>query len=178
MLIVISGPSGVGKGTVINSLLKKLPDVDLAISYTTRQPRPGEKNGREYFFVSDDNFAKTDFLESAVVHGFKYGTPNLEYLRDTIFEVDIQGARSIREKRPGCLTIFLVPPSQDELQNRLANRKTEKPQDIEIRLKTAKTEMKSCWEADYVIVNDDLKHTVDKIIEIIKLEQQKRKDQK
>ena len=139
MLIVISGPSGVGKGTVIKSLIKKLPDLDLAISYTTRTPRPGEKNGREYFFVKDADFDQTDFLESALVHGYKYGTPNLEYLKDTIFEVDIQGARSIREKCPSCLTIFLVPPSQDELQNRLANRKTETAEDIEIRLKTAKT---------------------------------------
>lgn len=177
-MIVISGPSGVGKGTVIKSLLKKFPDLDLVISYTTRTPRPGEKSGREYFFVKDEDFAKTDFLEWAVVHGNKYGTPNLEYDKDTIFEVDIQGARAIREKRPDCLTVFLVPPSQGELQQRLSNRKTENTEDIETRMKTAKTEMKSCWEADYVVVNDDLSHTVDKLIEIIKLEQTKRKDQK
>ncbi|MFA5928027.1 MAG: guanylate kinase [Candidatus Margulisiibacteriota bacterium] len=175
MLIVISGPSGVGKGTVIKELLTQLPELQLAISYTTRSPRPGDRPGKDYYFVSPEEFAKIDFLESAEVHGFKYGTPNKEYQGDVLFEVDIQGANAIKAKRPEALTIFILPPSDEELAKRLVKRKTEKPAEIKIRLETARQELKRQWESDYQVVNDKIDHTVNKISEIIKLELEKRK---
>jgi guanylate kinase len=175
MFIVVSGPSGVGKGTVIKELLKQLPQLNLPVSYTTRPPRTGEKNGQDYYFVSEEEFAKTDFLEWAEVHGNKYGTPALNYTGDVLFEVDVQGAESIKTKCPDCLTIFLLPPSEAELEKRLTKRKTEQPLDVKRRLQTAKKEAKKRWEADYLIVNDVLSDTVAKLIEIIKLEQEKKK---
>ena len=176
MLIVISGPSGVGKGTVIKELLSKDTSLTLSISYTTRAPRKGETNGKDYHFVSVQEFEKFDMLEWAEVHGKKYGTPNIEYPQDTVFEVDIQGAEAIKTNRPDSLTVFLLPPSPDVLEKRLIGRDTEAESDIKVRMTTAKKELKRRWEADYQIVNDKLEDTVNKISEVIKLEKLKRKE--
>ncbi|MFH1429659.1 MAG: guanylate kinase [Candidatus Margulisiibacteriota bacterium] len=174
MLIVVAGPSGVGKGTVIRELLKKMPELHLEVSYTTRKPRPNEKNGIDYYFVSEKEFDKIDFLESAEVHGNKYGTANREFKKDTVFEVDVQGARSIKENRPDCLSIFLLPPSPGELEERLRKRNTENPEDISTRMETAKKELKQRFDHDYIIVNNVLEHTVDKVLEVIKLEKKRK----
>ena len=176
MLIVIAGPSGVGKGTVIKALLKQMPHLQLAVSCTTRQPRKGEQQGKDYVFVSEDEFEQTDFLEWAVVHGYKYGTPNKDYQGDVVFEVDVQGAQAIKANRPDCLSIFLIPPSTDELEKRLLKRNTEKPADIKRRMETAKQELKKRFNYDYIIVNKVLIDTVEKVKEVMKLEQTKRKD--
>ncbi|MFC1478537.1 guanylate kinase [Candidatus Margulisiibacteriota bacterium] len=174
MLIVIAGPSGVGKGTVIRELLKKMSELRLEISYTTRKPRQNEKNGVDYFFVSEKDFDQIDFLESAEVHGYKYGTPNRDFKKDTVFEVDVQGARAIKTKRPDCLSIFLLPPSPGELEERLKKRNTEQPEDITKRMVTAKKELKQRFDHDYLIVNNVLEHTVDKVMEVIKLEKKRK----
>ena len=175
MLIVISGPSGVGKGTVIKELIKRNPAISLAISYTTRPRRNGERNGAEYHFVDEATFSKTDFLEWAEVHGAKYGTPNIPYEGDVVFEVDMQGAKSIKQKCPACVSIFLVPPSEEELVSRLQKRNTETNKEIKVRLTTAKKEMKSQFDYDYVIVNKALENTIEKVEGVIQMESNKRK---
>jgi len=174
MLVIISGPSGVGKGTVIKKLLQKMPSLDLSISYTTRKPRKHEIHGKDYFFVTEKEFDNMDFLEQAEVHGNKYGTPNVKYKKDIIFEVDLQGAKSIKQKREDSLSIFLLPPSSKELENRLIGRKTESKSEIKERLNTAKKELKKRFEHDYLIINKDINNTVKKIKHIINLENEKR----
>lgn len=169
MLIVICGPSGVGKGTVIKYILNKNTDFKLSVSYTTRKQRNGEINGKDYYFVSDEEFARIDFLEWATVHGNKYGTPNLVYEENTLFEVDVQGAKAIKAKRPESIVFFLQTPTTNELAERLAKRNTEKKEDIALRLATAKQELKERWFADFILVNDKVEATGDKIIELIKI---------
>lgn len=180
ILFIVSGPSGVGKGTVINEVLKIIPDINLSISYTTRAPRKNEINGKEYFFVSEEEFnlmiERGEFLEWARVHGNLYGTPRryieekLKNCEDIILEIDTQGARQVKKVFPNGVFIFILPPSIDELLKRLYMRGTEREDDIKLRLNNAKEELKE-WEwYNYTVVNESISLTGEIIASIIKAE--------
>lgn len=167
-LVVLSAPSGTGKSTIASMLLSRHPRFKLSISYTTRAPRGGEKDGVEYFFVDDPTFVRMigegKFLEHAVVFGKnRYGTARETVERflaagnHVLFDIDVQGARSLKkEYGPRCVTIFILPPSFEELEQRLRNRKTDSKEAIEARLQTAREEMQAAPEFDYRIVNREL----------------------
>ena len=170
-LVVLSGPTAVGKGTVERALLEAHPEIWVSISATTRAPREGEVDGRDYWFVSEEEFRRREeegrFLETAVVHGMAhYGTPLepvLDHIRrdvPTLLEIDLQGARSVAKKakdlKVGVFSVFLAPPSFDSLVYRLDLRGTESPEQKARRLETAKKEMASEGEFDAVIVNDEV----------------------
>jgi len=181
ILFILSGPSGVGKGTVLAELFKTFTGVNYSVSATTRKPREGEIDGRDYFFVSEEEFTKmranNEFIESARVHGHYYGTPQkyvddcLQNDKDIILEIDIQGAEQVRGKYPDAIYIFLVPPSFHELENRLDKRGSEDQKSKKLRLKNARDEMKQIVKYDYIVVNDNLQHAVSKIENIIIKEQ-------
>lgn len=164
-LIVISSPSGGGKGTLIQRILRTVPNLGYSVSFTTRPPRADEVNGRDYFFVTIDEFLAMqqagEFLESALVHGNYYGTSRLQVEnelksgQDVILEIDVQGAALVRDRESGALTIFILPPSFAVLAERLSARGTEKPGDVQIRLRNAQGEVERYREFQYVIVNDD-----------------------
>lgn len=174
---MISGPSGVGKGTVVRALLEARPDLEFAVSYTTRDPRPGEVDGVHYRFIDDDTFdAISDaggFLESAEIFGHRSGTPAADVEaarsagRDVLVEVDVQGARSVREKVPDAVLVFLQPPSEEELERRLHERGTEEGPELELRLAEARREMVAAPEFDHVVVNDRVGRAVGELLAII-----------
>ena len=166
-LIVLAGPTAVGKGTVAAYIKDHHPEILLSVSATTRAPRPGEVDGEHYFFVDDDGFdaliADDALLEHAKVHNaFRYGTPRapiekaLAEGRTVLLEIDLQGARQVRAAAPDATLVFLTPPSWDELVNRLVGRGTEGPEERARRLKTAKVELAAQGEFDYRVVNDDV----------------------
>ncbi len=184
ILFVLSGPSGVGKGTVLDKLLEDYHDVKYSISATTRAPRAGEVDGEDYFFKTTEQFQKIEaengFIESALVHNNYYGTPK-EYVdqtlakgEDIILEIDIQGARQVRKAYPDAIYIFLVPPSLEELGNRLDRRGSETPESKKIRLGNAQLELKEVHKYDYEILNDELERTVKRLKEIISKEKEAR----
>ena len=166
LLIVVSGASGTGKGTVCKKLLADLPEVAYSISATTRKPRAGEIDGREYYFLSVEEFkawiAEEKFLEYAEVYGNFYGTPlskieeRLNRGEDVLLEIDIQGALNVKKKFPEGVYIFLLPPSLEELKRRIEGRGTETPESLSRRLKNAVAEIKIGLEYDYVVVNDSI----------------------
>ncbi|MGM0414499.1 MAG: guanylate kinase [Bacillota bacterium] len=186
ILFVLSGPSGVGKGTVLDRVFEQYQDVEYSVSMTTREPRPGEVDGEDYFFVSTSEFKKykdnDGFIESACVHGNFYGTPKkfvkeaLKEGRDIILEIDINGARQVRKNFEDAVYIFLTPPSFDELKNRLIKRDSESKADLEIRLRNARSEMSDADDYDYKVVNDKVDSAAERIIEIIEKEKRRRKD--
>ncbi|NLY54754.1 MAG: guanylate kinase [Firmicutes bacterium] len=163
ILLVISGPSGVGKGTICSRLLQKLTDIQFSISVTTRDPRVGEQEGVNYYFVSEEEFmrmrANDELLEWAEVFGNFYGTPRyavqaaLDAGKDVLLEIDIQGAMQVKASFPECVTIFVWPPTVDELERRIRQRGTETPEAIERRLRKSKLEMAHVVNYDYVVVN-------------------------
>lgn len=165
-LIVMTGPSGVGKGTLVRALLKRHPDLHLSVSVTTRSPRPGELNGREYYFVDRHQFnemiANGELLEWAEFAGNYYGTPlmavkdKLESGKSVLLEIELEGARQIRQTFPGALRIFIMPPSMDELERRLRSRGQDSEDSIIRRLLRAKEEMNASSEFDIEVMNDDL----------------------
>lgn len=175
-LLVVCGPSGVGKGTVIRELLQRRPDIWLSVSTTTRSPRPGEQDGREYFFVSPDQFraiaAADGFLEWAEYAGNLYGTavaPVAEHLaagRPVVLEIDVAGARQVRLAHPEALFVFLAPPSLTELRSRLAGRGTESAAVAEQRLRAAEQELAAVGEFDHVVVNAQVPAAVDKLLQL------------
>jgi guanylate kinase len=164
-LYVIVAPSGAGKSSLVNALLEREPDIGLSISYTTRAPRPGEASGREYFFVSREEFQSMvdhgDFLEHAEVYGNWYGTSRkwIEKTRangsDVLLEIDWQGARSVKALFPDMTFIYILPPSIEVLRQRLVKRGKDSKEAIERRLAEAGEDLKHVHEADYVIINED-----------------------
>lgn len=179
-LIIISSPSGGGKGTLINKVLDASPDIALSISYTTRKIRQGEESGREYFFVSRDEFesmiAKGEFLEHATVHGNYYGTSLaqvkevMEKGKDIILEIDVQGAEAVFAKMPDVVSIFILPPSYSVLESRLTKRGTEKGDEIAVRLRNSFAEIEKYSSFRYCIVNDDIQRASESIRGIIEAE--------
>jgi guanylate kinase len=177
MLIVVSSPSGGGKGTLIDRVLKTVPDLAISVSYTTRAPRGSEENGREYFFVDETAFRamieRGDFLEWADVYGHLYGTSASQVEqervtgRDIILEIDVQGAESIRRKVRDAISIFILPPSFDLLRNRLVARATDSAADLERRLKGAPTEVAQYKMFDYLILNDDINRASQQLAAVI-----------
>jgi guanylate kinase len=165
LLLIVSAPSGAGKTTLVRALLKADPTIRLSISYTTRQPRPVEVNGKDYHFVSKDEFAdmtnRGEFLESAEVYGNYYGTSEtwiereISAGRDILLEIDWQGAAQVRRRFPEALSIFVLPPSLQALRNRLMNRALDNADVIEKRLAAAAEDVSHGVEFDYIIVNDN-----------------------
>lgn len=180
LLIVISGPSGVGKNTIISNLFSKLPNLSYSISATTRSPRPNEVHGKHYYFMAEADFLKkiaaAEFLEWAKVYQYYYGTLKAEVMgklcagQDVILDVDVQGALQIKKSFPKAVLIFLAPPSLKALQERLIGRQTESDQQIEERLKYISTEFQHAPEYDYFIINHEIDLTCSKIECIIQAE--------
>lgn len=174
---MISGPSGVGKGTVVRRLLESNPALAFSVSATTRAPRPGEAQGRDYFFVSDDEFdrmsAAGEFLEWAEIYGHRSGTLSAAVEaarsagRDIVLEVDVQGARAVRERVPDAVLIFLAPPSPLELARRLEARGTESEESLRRRLEAVGEEMRQATWFDHVVVNEGLDQAVSEVASII-----------
>ena len=178
-LVVLAGPTAVGKGTVVARIRQHNPDVRFSVSATTRTPRPGESNGEHYFFVSNAEFDRlvgTDqMLEWAVVHGQnRYGTPRgpivdaLNAGDSIILEIDIQGARQVKKAMPEAILVFLMPPSWDELVRRLESRATENAEERARRLETAKVEFAARSEFDVIIVNDDVDSAAEAVVQLLK----------
>lgn len=180
ILIVVSGFSGAGKGTVMKRLMEKYDNYALSVSATTRNPRPGEKDGREYFFKTTEEFekmiAKDELIEYARYVNNYYGTPGayveeqLSNGKDVILEIEIQGALRVKEKRPDTLLLFITPPTASELEKRLTGRGTETLEVIKERLSRAAEEADGMDEYDYLVVNDDLEDCVDTVHNIIRAE--------
>ena len=187
MLVVVSSPSGGGKGTLIDRVLKTVPGVSYSVSYTTRSPRGAEQNGREYFFVSTAEFEEMirrgEFLEWANVYGHLYGTNLAQVERertaghDIILEIDVQGAESIRRLVTDAVTVFILPPSFELLRARLLARGTDSPADLERRLRGAPAEVEQYKYFDYVILNDDINRASAQLASVIYAERARRERQ-
>ena len=182
LLLVITAPSGAGKSSLIDALLKDDPRLRLSVSYTTRPPRPGEVNGREYHFVDEKTFLamleRAEFLESAQVHGNRYGTAQaaidaaLARGEDLVLEIDWQGAQQVRRLYPGCLGVFILPPSVAELERRMRARGQDSDAVIRRRMASAEEEISHAPEFDYVIINkdfDEAKKDLQAIIRVARL---------
>jgi guanylate kinase len=172
-ILVITGPSGVGKGTLIRGLLERVPGLELAVSATTRKPREGEVNGVDYHFLSEEDFDRRvvggEFVEHAEYAGNRYGTLKSELTRPArgiVLEIDVQGARLVREALPEAVLIFIEPPSFEDLERRLAARASDRPEQIERRLAAARDELAAAGEFDHRIVNDDLQRAVQDLSEL------------
>ena len=180
MLIVISSPSGGGKSSVIHEILEAYGQIEYSVSVTSRPPRPGEKDGYSYQFVSEEQFKEwieqDRFYEWAVVHDHLYGTrkdvikEKLSRGKDVIMDLDFQGGLNVKKQSPDALLIFLLPPSMKILEKRLRLRKTDTEKVIRIRLKNATEEIRHATEYDYVVINDDLEKTIDQVKGIIESE--------
>jgi guanylate kinase len=177
-LLVIAGPTAVGKGTVARRILETNTDIVLSVSATTRQPRKGEIDGESYFFLSDAEFDRLiesgEMLEFAVVHGtHRYGTPRQPVLaaigagKNVLLEIDIQGASQVKEQMPEAITVFIAPPSWDELVRRLEGRGTEDAGEMQRRLATARIELQAQDQFDHVVVNDDVAKCAQSVVELL-----------
>ena len=176
-LIVITGPSGVGKGTVVKNILEKDKNIWLSISATTRKPRNGEEHGKDYYFLTKKNFKEMIknemFLEWAEFAGNYYGTPQniiKDKIKDgykVILEIEVEGACQVRSKFPNIISIFLLPPNKKELEKRIRNRGTDSEKSILNRLERADFEMSSAKDFDYVLKNNEIDKTADDILKII-----------
>ena len=183
-LFIISGCSGVGKGTLIKLFLDKNPELKLSISATTRKPRTGETDGVNYFFISPDEFKKSvnnnEFLEYAEFSGNFYGTKKsfvektLNKNIDLILEIEVQGAAQVKKKMPNAITIFIMPPSDTALEERLRGRKTEDETAIQKRLNEAKREIEAGTNFDYKVINDNINEALKKLQEIFDSERNKK----
>ena len=183
-LFIISGCSGVGKGTIIKNFLEKNPDVKLSVSATTRKPREGEENGVNYFFISQEEFKKAiqndEFLEYAEFSGNMYGTKKsyvekkLKEGFDIILEIEVQGAKQVKEKMPQALSIFIMPPSIEALEQRLRGRHTEDEETIQKRLSQVKREIEAGNKFDYKVINDELDEAVNSLQKIVDTERNKK----
>ena len=176
-LLVISGSSGVGKSTVIREVMSQRPDLYFSVSFTTREPREGEVNGVNYNFVTredfEDRIQKGEFLEWAEYVGNYYGTSmtvireHLDKGTDVLLDIEVQGAAKVREKLPEAVTLFLIPPSFEELSRRLHARGTDSQEKIAQRLETARREAKEIIHYDYVVVNDTVPHAAEEVLAIL-----------
>jgi guanylate kinase len=172
-VFVITGPSGVGKGTLIRTLLERVPELELAVSATTRNPRPGEQEGVDYYFLSDPEFDKRvlegEFVEHASYSGRRYGTLRAELERrvsrgaPVVLEIELQGARQIRETLPHAVQVFIAPPSEQALRDRLEGRGTDSAEQVDARLATARQELQAQDEFPHVVVNDRLDDAVEAV---------------
>lgn len=177
LIFIISGPSGGGKTSLTKRVMSELPNLRFSVSCTTREPREGEVNGKDYIFVKEPEFkrmvSEDKFVEYANVYGNLYGTPKSQFESaklggfDLILDIDVQGARQIRQKYPSCIFCFVAPSSMDELRSRLMRRGTEGDAEIERRVSVARKEMEESEEYDYIIYNDDLDEAVDFLKNII-----------
>jgi len=176
-LVIVSAPSGTGKGTVISKLLEERPEFTFSVSATTRNPRPGEKDGLEYYFLTHERFrdmiSNDEFLEYAEYVGEFYGTPdkpirdNLDSGKTIILDIEVQGAKQVMEKKPDAITIFIVPPNMEELENRLRGRGTDNEEKLAARLKRATQELEEQSHYDYIVVNDSVSRAASEILSII-----------
>lgn len=177
-LTVIAGPTAVGKGTVVRRILESNPEIELSVSATTRLPRPGEQNGVDYFFLTNDEFDQMisdgNMLEFAVVHGTnRYGTPRepvekaIAAGKQMILEIDIQGARQVKKSLPNALLVFIAPPSLAELQKRLSGRGTESREEQKRRLATAEQEMAAQDEFEAVIINEHVDKCAQQVVDLM-----------
>lgn len=176
-LIVVAGPSGAGKSSLVQRALKKIDRLKFSISYTTRTPRSGEQNGVDYFFVSREDFLalrdRDEFLEYAEVHGHLYGTSQSQVTEaaasgiDLILDIDVQGADQIRKRMPEAVTVFIMPPSREVVEERLKLRNLNVPEDLERRMANAASEVQMYKYFKYVVVNDDLDRATDALEAII-----------
>ncbi len=188
LLVIVSSPSGGGKGTLIRRALKTVPDLGYSVSFTTRPPRKGEIDGRDYHFISGEEFeamiGAAEFLEWAHVHGQRYGTGRAEVRRelaegrDIILEIDVQGAQSVRALVPeAVVSVFILPPSFEVLRERLIARGSERPGELALRLHNARGEVEHYREFDYVIINDDATRASAQLASIIYAERARRERQ-
>lgn len=176
-VFVITGPSGVGKGTLIRGLMERLPALELSVSATTRAPRPGERDGRDYHFLSPEDFERRvqagEFVEHADYAGRRYGTlrGELEQRVDSgapvVLEIEVQGARQVRAAMPEAVQVFIAPPSLDALRTRLIGRGTDGSEEVERRLGVAERELAARDEFAHVVVNDRLEDALDRLVEIV-----------
>jgi guanylate kinase len=177
-VFVITGPSGVGKGTLIRTLLQRIPELELSVSATTRDPRPGEAHGVDYHFLSDAEFDRRvlagDFVEHAGYAGRRYGTLREELERrlgrgaPVVLEIELQGARQVRDTMPEAVQVFIAPPSEEALRTRLVGRGTDPPEQVESRLLTAREELGAQGEFPHVVVNDRLDDAVTALEELVR----------
>lgn len=182
-LLVVSGPSGSGKGTICSEVLRRNDDVIFSVSTTTRNPRPGEKEGINYFFIDKDKhkemISNNEFLENAEVHGNFYGTPKdfvfkqIDKGNVVLLEIDVQGALQVEEVYPEAVTVFLLPPSMEELEDRITKRGTETLEAIKLRMTNAYEEIGLLDQYDYLVLNDEVELAVEKVETIIKAEKLK-----
>jgi len=184
ILFIISAPSGSGKSTLVTELLKLVPDFDFSISYTTRPPRGSEQNGKEYYFVSREEFERMieadEFLEHAIVFGNYYGTAR-RFLRDAeqrghdlLLDIDVQGAEQIKHKLPEAASIFILPPDRQTLEWRLRKRSEDSEEVIQRRLVTASREIENYDKYNYILVNDRLKESIESLEAIVRSERLRR----
>lgn len=177
-VFVITGPSGVGKGTLISQLLEAIPELELSVSATTRAPRAGEEDGRDYHFLSQEDFERRvqdgEFLEHATYSGNRYGTlrsavdERLAAGRSVVLEIELQGARQVREAKPEAVLIFIAPPDPKALRERLQARGTDSAEAIESRLKTAEDELEARGEFPHEVVNDDVQTAAEKLEQLVR----------
>jgi guanylate kinase len=177
-VFVITGPSGVGKGTLIRTLLERIPELELSTSATTRAPRAGEEDGVDYHFLTDEEFERRvragDFVEHAAYSGRRYGTLRAELERRTgagvpvVLEIEVQGARQIARTMPEAVRIFIAPPSEEALRPRLIGRGTDDPEQVEARLRTAREELAAQDEFQHVVINDRLEDAAEALEEVVR----------
>lgn len=179
-VFVITGPSGVGKGTLIRALFDRIPSLELSVSATTRPPRPGEQDGVAYHFLShaqfDQRVEEGDFVEHAEYSGNRYGTLRSELENrvsegvPVVLEIEVQGARQVREKMPEAVQVFIAPPSRETLRTRLVGRGTDTPSQVQRRLETADAELAAQPEFPHVVVNDRLEDAVEELVGVVQAE--------
>ena len=179
-VFVITGPSGVGKGTLIRELLKRVSDLELSVSATTREPREGEADGREYHFLTPEEFEQRveekDFLEFATYSGNRYGTLRsevercLDAGRSVVLEIEVQGAQQVRAAKPDSIQIFIAPPDAAVLRERLLGRGTDSTEAIDERLKVAEQELAAQDDFDHQIVNDEVSRAADELVDVVRSE--------